>query len=90
VNPRIEAVVPNAVDSTLGATLYQSGIPAVRRETVLVAGFFYGATRRAYFNSARIALGSIEWPHGQGFCPDTLYETSQPITESVTIEATVA
>jgi hypothetical protein len=31
-----------------------------------------------FFNAVRPFLGSIEWPHGQDFCPDTLYLDGKP------------
>ena len=32
-----------------------------------------------YFSRVEAAMGSIEWPHGQDLCPDTLFEDSQVI-----------
>ncbi len=29
-----------------------------------------------YFSMATVCDGTISWPHGQDFCPDTLYEKS--------------
>jgi hypothetical protein len=29
-----------------------------------------------YFSRVKAAMGSIEWPHGQDLCPDTLFEDS--------------
>jgi len=52
--------------------------------------FFQELSDKSYFNAVRIVLGSIEWPNGQDFCPDTLYEASLPITESATVEVTFA
>jgi len=45
---------------------------------------------RAYFNAVRVSLGSIEWPRGQNFCPDTLYELNIPAAEPDIAAATPA
>ena len=29
-----------------------------------------------YFSKVRVSLGTVEWPNGQDFCPDTLFENS--------------
>jgi len=33
----------------------------------------------AYFSRVEVSMGSIQCPHGQDLCPDTIYEDSQAI-----------
>ncbi len=35
-----------------------------------------------YFKKARIAYGTVQWPHDQDISPDTLYIESQPVEKS--------
>jgi hypothetical protein len=35
-----------------------------------------------YFKQARIAFGTVQWPHEQDISPDTLYIESRPIEDS--------
>ena len=35
-----------------------------------------------YFKKARIAYGTVQWPHEQDISPDTLYIESQPVEKS--------
>ena len=35
-----------------------------------------------YFKKARIAYGTVQWPHEQDISPDTLYIESQPVENS--------
>jgi hypothetical protein len=35
-----------------------------------------------YFKQARIAFGTVQWPHEQDISPDTLYIESWPIEDS--------
>ena len=32
---------------------------------------------KSYFNQVKVSLGTVEWPHGQDFCPDMLFENSK-------------
>ncbi len=36
-------------------------------------GVFQQLKDISYFKTARVVNGTIEWPNGQDFCPDTLY-----------------
>lgn len=42
-------------------------------------GIFVKLQDKAYFQQVRLAMGTIEWPEGQDFCPDTLFELSKAI-----------
>ena len=43
----------------------------------LERGFFRELQSPGYFNAVRPFLGSVQWPNGQDFCPDTLYLQSK-------------
>ena len=32
-----------------------------------------------YFRHVSVSMGTIQWPNGQDFCPDTLYELSKAL-----------
>jgi len=39
----------------------------------LEKGIFMELKDMSYFNRVKATNGTIEWPNGQDFCPDTLY-----------------
>jgi len=43
----------------------------------LEIGVFRQLKEKRYFSQARVSLGTVNWPNGQDFCPDTLYENSR-------------
>jgi len=43
----------------------------------LEIGIFRQLKEKGYFSRARVSLGTVNWPNGQDFCPDTLYENSR-------------
>lgn len=45
----------------------------------LVKGIFIQLKEKSYFQQARVSMGTVEWPKGQDFCPDTLFEESRVI-----------
>ena len=32
-----------------------------------------------YFRQVAVSMGTIQWPNGQDFCPDTLFELSKAL-----------
>jgi hypothetical protein len=90
MNPRVELVIPNATDYSLTLGFSNRETRRFDVKPYLNRGFFRELQDRAYFNSVRLALGSIEWPHGQDFCPDTLYELSEPVAEPAVATALAA
>jgi hypothetical protein len=42
-------------------------------------GIFTQLKEKSYFQQARASMGTVEWPEGQDFCPDTLFEESRVI-----------
>ncbi|RLT38682.1 MAG: DUF2442 domain-containing protein [Chloroflexi bacterium] len=81
MNPRIATVSPNSQNYTVTIRFTNRELLQFDVNPYLTKGFFRELQDRAYFNAVRVALGSIKWPHGQDFCPDTLYELSEPVTE---------
>lgn len=47
-------------------------------------GIFTELKDVAYFQSVRVAFGSIAWPHEQDFGPDSLYVESRLLTVGTT------
>lgn len=39
-------------------------------------GIFKALSDKDYFEQVRVTMGTVDWPDGQDFCPDTLYEDS--------------
>ncbi len=80
MNPRVQAVT--AVNDHLLQLLFEDGQVRqfdVRPYTAL--GFFQELQEPTYFSRVAPFLGSIQWPNGQDFCPDTLYEEGEPVAE---------
>jgi hypothetical protein len=42
-------------------------------------GIFRKLQNPDYFQQVRVSMGTVEWPDGQDFCPDTLFEHSKVI-----------
>ena len=42
-------------------------------------GIFAELKDPGYFQSVRVAFGSVTWPHEQDFSPETLYLESKPL-----------
>ncbi len=78
MNPRVTKVSPEP-----GFRLYLEFSNGQRREfdvsPYLDRGIFRQLKDPRYFRQVRVSLGTVEWPDGQDFCPDTLYETSQVV-----------
>lgn len=78
MNPRITKVTP--AENYCLLLEFTSG---ERREfdvtPYLEKGIFVKLQDKSYFRQVRLAMGTIEWPEGQDFCPDTLFELSRAI-----------
>ncbi len=90
MNPRVENVKPNAGDYTIRIRFTNQEERSFDVKPFLSRGFFVELRDAAYFRRAKVVLGSVQWPHGQDFCPDTLYELSEPVTEPVVAAAIAA
>ena len=89
MNPRIKDVHPNS-DFTLTLTFTNHEVRLFDVKPYLDRGIFRELKDRRYFNSVRPFLGSIQWPNGQDFCPDTLFQQSRPIENDTRLEASIA
>ena len=88
--PRVTEVRPSS-DFTLALTFTNHEVRAFDVKPYLDRGIFRELNDPGYSNAVSPFLGSIQWPNGQDFCPDTLYHQSTPIIESDTrLEATGA
>lgn len=77
MNPRIKKVI--ALENYQIKLTFDNGEVRVFNVTpYLEQGFFKELKEKNYFKRVNLLLGSISWPHGQDFCPDTLYEESVP------------
>ncbi len=78
MNPRVKDVKPNP-DFTLTIVFDNGEQKIFDVKPYLDNGIFRELRDLKVFNSVRPFLGSIEWPHGQDFCPDTLYLEGRPL-----------
>jgi len=44
-------------------------------------GIFTELKEEKYFMQVRVSMGTIQWPNGQDFCPDTLYLAGRSFDE---------
>ena len=72
MNPRVKDVKPNP-DYTLIIVFDNNERKVFDVKPYLDKGIFKELKDLKFFNAVRPFLGSIEWPNGQDFCPDTLY-----------------
>ena len=72
MNPRVKDVKPNP-DYTVSLVFDNGERKAFDVKPYLDKGIFRELKDLKIFNAVRPSLGTIEWPHGQDFCPDTLY-----------------
>ena len=84
MNPRVRKVRPLR-NYRLEIEFENSEIRQFDLTPYLDRGIFRELKNIAYFSRVQVSIGSIQWPHGQDLCPDTLYEDSQVI-ETVWIQ----
>lgn len=75
MNPRITNVIAND-DYTLTLTFTNGETGQFDVSPYLDKGIFHELAEQRYFKLVKPLLGTVQWPHGQDFCPDTLYEES--------------
>jgi hypothetical protein len=78
MNPRVVDVVAND-DYTLTLTFTNGEVGQFDVTPYLDKGIFQELRDKSYFKSVRVALRTVQWPHEQDFCPDTLYEASHKV-----------
>ena len=76
MNPRIKDVKPG-YNYTLTLDFDNGERKIFDVKPYLDKGIFQELKNLKLFNAVRPFLGSVEWPHGQDFCPDTLYLDSK-------------
>jgi len=86
MNPRVKAVKPNS-DYTITLVFTNGEVKRFDVKPYLNIGIFQELQNKSVFNSVKPFLGSVQWKHGQDFCPDTLYMDSVSETLPVEIEA---
>ena len=79
MNPRVKMVKPNS-DYTITLVFTNGEVKRFDVKPYLNIGIFQTLKSMSVFNSVRPFLGSVQWKHGQDFCPDTLYMDSVPET----------
>jgi hypothetical protein len=79
MNPRVKAVVPRD-DYSLEITFTNGEVGIFDCEHLLTFGVFKEFEDIHYFRRARVAHGTVTWPHEQDICPDTLYEDATKIS----------
>ena len=72
MNPGVKDVKPNP-DYTLTLVFDNGERKVFDVKPYLDKGIFKELKDIKIFNAVHPFLGSIEWPNGQDFCPDTLY-----------------
>ena len=79
MNPRIKNVVPKK-DYKLDLEFDNGEIREFDTAPYLNKGIFQELKQEGYFMRVKTYLGSVQWPNGQDFCPDTLYELSKSLS----------
>ena len=77
MNPRVVHVRAND-DYSLVVTFTNGETRLFNMRPYLNHGVFMELRDLVYFKAARPVLGTVQWPHEQDICPDTLYEESVP------------
>jgi len=78
MNHRVKDVKPNS-DYTLTLVFDNGERKVFDVKPYLDKGIFQELKDLRIFNAVHPSFGSIEWPHGQDFCPDTLYLDARPL-----------
>ena len=77
MNPRVVRVRAND-GYTLVLTFTNGETRLFDMKPYLNHGVFTELKNLAYFKAVRPVMGTVQWPHEQDVCPDTLYEESVP------------
>ncbi len=78
MNPRVINVKAND-DFTLTLTFANGEVGQFDMKSYLDKGIFQELRDLNYFKQAYVTFGTVQWPHEQDFCPDTLYEASRKL-----------
>ncbi len=80
MNPRVKDVTPNN-DYTVNIIFDNGEEKLFDVSPYLDKGIFKELQNKDIFKTVKPIMGSIQWKHGQDFCPDTLYLSSNRITK---------
>lgn len=80
MHPRIISVMPHE-NYTLTITFSNREVREFDVHPYLEKGIFHELKDKNYFKLVKCVMGTVQWPHEQDFCPDTLYEESKKIAE---------
>lgn len=82
--PRVRAVRAND-DHTLRIRFSNGRCKIYDVKPLLSFGVFRELKEIAYFKSVRVTNGTVQWPHEQDICPDTLYIEGHPLKDGGTV-----
>ena len=78
MNPRVVQVI--AQDNyTLTLTFANGEVKVFDVRPYLGKGVFQELQDLAQFRAVQVSMGTVFWPRGQDFCPDTLYQEGVPV-----------
>lgn len=80
MNPRVVRASAHN-DYTLTLTFANGEVRVFDVRPYLGKGIFRELESPPVFRAVQVSMGTVSWPHGQDFCPDTLYQQSVPIEE---------
>lgn len=89
MNPRVKEVNPNP-DYTLTLIFTNGEVKVFDVKPYLDKGIFRELQNRQLFYSVKPFLGTVQWLHGQDFCPDTLYMDGISVTDSESLPTSQA
>lgn len=89
MNPRVKEVNPNP-DYTLTLIFTNGEVKVFDVKPYLDKGIFRELQNRQLFYSVKPFLGTVQWLHGQDFCPDTLYIDGVNVTDSESLPTSQA
>lgn len=75
MNPRVQTVTP-LTGHQLELHFENGEVRQFDVTPYLEKGFFRELQSPEYFNQVKHFMGTVQWPNGQDFCPDMLYEAS--------------
>ena len=78
LGPRVSAVSP-IEDYRLLLTFNNGERRVFDAKSLFSLSVFKALQNKVFFESVKAANGSILWPNGIDYCPDTLYAESLPI-----------
>ena len=79
MNPRVKSV--RALPEHRLELLFENGeLKKFDVTPYLTKGMFKELNEKDYFKRVKPFMGTVQWPNGQDFCPDTLYECSMQLS----------